>query len=358
LKVIPAGSTIGILGGGQLGKMIAQAASALGYNTHIYCPEGDTPAVEVATEVTHAAYDDIEALQKFGEVVDVVTLEFENIPYEPIEKLKEKVAVYPDPEILRVAQNRLREKNFAKDHGVETTPFFDVRSAAELKEHFQGWAGARAILKSNEFGYDGKGQYPIDKSTDLESLWQQSGLKHAILEGFVKFEKEVSVIIARNADGVTEVFPIAENTHKNGILDVSKVPADISEETRKSAVEIAENLAKALNVVGLLTVELFVEAEGTLLLNEIAPRPHNSGHWSLDGCVTSQFEQLVRAICGLPLGSVELTAEVEMKNLIGEDILQGEVIARESSNAILHVYGKKEIRAGRKMGHVNFLKVS
>ena len=358
---IPPGATIGILGGGQLGRMTALAAANLGYRCHIFCQSADEPAAQIATQTTIADFDDNTALDAFAADIDVATLEFENVPIATLERIAGHVPVHPSPSVQAVAQNRLREKTFANELGIATAPFRAVTSAAELADAITE-IGTPSVLKTVRFGYDGKGQIGIDASTDPETAWADSGAGSAtdggILEGFVDFDLEISVIVARGPGGETAAFVPVENRHRNHILDETIVPAPIPDAVTDKARNIALKLCEGLGVVGLLAVEMFVTAagdgNGDLLVNEVAPRPHNSGHWSIDAGRTSQYEQLVRAICGLPLGDPTRRCDAVMKNLIGDDV---ETWRDEIADprARLHLYGKTETRAGRKMGHVTRL---
>ena len=349
--IIAPGATIGMLGGGQLGRMAALAAANLGYKVHVLTPERDSPAAQVSAATTIADYTDRAALEAFAASVDVVTYEFENVPVEAAELLAEKVPVRPGAEALRVAQDRLREKEFAANLGIGTAPFRAVGAADELASAIAA-IGTPAVLKTRRMGYDGKGQTKILPDTAPDDAWAAIGGQPAILEGFVSFSMEISVIVARGLDGQTLCYPPVENRHVNHILDTTIVPAPIPPALAAEAEEIARKMAEALDLVGLLAVELFVTGDGRVLMNEIAPRPHNSGHWTMDACVTSQFEQQVRAVCGLPLGSVERHGDAEMKNLIGDEANDWLDILRDPA-AKLHLYGKAEARPGRKMGHVN-----
>ena len=294
--VLAPGSVIGIIGGGQLGRMTALAAAPLGYRCHIFTPEEDSPAAQVAEKTTVAAYEDEKALAEFAASVDVITYEFENIPVDTVQRLSELVPVRPQPSVLAVSQHRVAEKDFARDAGAQTAPYRHVTGLEQLP----------AVLKTCRFGYDGKGQIKITAETDLAAAWESLKTDDAVLEGFVSFDKEVSVIVARGTDGTALAFPVAENHHVDHILSTSTVPAVISGATEKAARATAVALAERLELVGLLAVEMFVTAEGEVLVNEVAPRPHNSGHWTQDGCATSQFGQFVRAVTGLPLGPVDM----------------------------------------------------
>ncbi len=347
---LPPGSVVGILGGGQLGRMLALAAAEMGFRVHIYAPPGDNPATEVSHAATIAAWDDEEALARFAEAVDVVTYEFENIPVDTVRFLAERVTVRPGIDALAAAQDRLAEKTMAQELGLGVAPFAAVDDAAGLAIAI-GDIPVPAILKTRRLGYDGKGQARIDKPSDADDAWRAIGAAPAILEQRVAFQTEISVILARGADGATAAFDIPENHHKDGILATSTVPASVSAEIMAAAVGIAEKIADRLDYVGVLGVELFV-VDGAVLVNEIAPRVHNSGHWTTDACLVSQFEQHIRAICGWPLGAPGRHSDVTMTNLIGEDAETWLALAAEPG-ARLHLYGKAEIRPGRKMGHVN-----
>ena len=345
------GSIIGILGGGQLGRMSALAAAPLGYRCHVLTPEEDSPASQVTDLTTVAAYDDEEALTHFAVSVDVVTYEFENVPVATAEFLASRCPVRPGPNLLRVSQHRGSEKSFAMQNSIPVAPFYMVGDMASLRDGVD-IIGLPAVLKTCRFGYDGKGQALVHELADLASAWTSLGTDDAILEAFVPFEKEVSVIVARGVDGSIAAYPVVENTHTNHILDTTTAPAAISEITADEAIQIALNLARSLDLVGLLSVEMFVLPDGSVLMNEIAPRPHNSGHWTQNGAATSQFEQFIRAVAGLPLGPVDILRPTIMTNLIGDDVDEWVDLTREHG-AKLHLYGKSESRPGRKMGHVN-----
>jgi 5-(carboxyamino)imidazole ribonucleotide synthase len=354
MNVTPPNSVIGIVGGGQLGRMLATAATELGYKVHIFSPEQGCPASQAAWRTTTAPYDDEVALAHFADSVDVVTFEFENIPHASLTVLEEHVPVYPSPELLKISQNRLREKNFINAQEIATADYHRVTSEEELQRAIQK-IGVPSILKTTELGYDGKGQVTIHHAEDALSAWQEIGKVEAVLEKKVDFIMEISVIVARGVHGQSACYVPVQNIHKNHILDRTIAPAAISKELISNARHIALTLAKAANLRGVLAVEMFVTRENQILVNELAPRPHNSGHWTMDGCITSQFEQSIRAICGLPLGSTERLCEVEMRNLIGAEVEKWEEYLKQP-HAKLHLYGKKEARAGRKMGHVNLLK--
>ncbi len=352
--MIPPGSTIGMLGAGQLGRMTALAAASLGYRTHVFAPDAEgSPCGQVADAMTIADWHDHAALAAFAQAVDVVTLEWENVPVGTVAFLNTLVPVHPDAAVLAVAQDRIAEKTFANRLDIATAPW---RAAANAEDVARAMTdiGPRCILKSTRLGYDGKGQAMLHPGADPAEAWASIGSSAGIVEGFVDFACEVSVIVARAPNGAMAAYPVVENRHKNGILDRTLAPARVTPQTATEAERIATALAEALGVVGLLAVEMFVMPDGRVLVNETAPRPHNSGHWTMDACATSQFEQLVRAVCGLPLGSSESCFAAEMENLIGDDVLRWPQILAEK-NAHLHLYGKVEARPGRKMGHVNRL---
>jgi 5-(carboxyamino)imidazole ribonucleotide synthase len=348
------GDTIGILGGGQLGRMIALAAARLGLRCHIYAPEAANPAYDVAAKYTVGRYDDEAALRGFASSVQCVTYEFENVPAKTVEILSSRVPVRPGAKALAVCQDRVLEKQLARDLGATTADFVSINNLEEL---VQGIAtiGTPSILKTRRFGYDGKGQFVIRKAEDAATAWAAVAGSPCILESFVPFLREVSVVAARGLDGIVKAFPVTENEHRDQILRRSIVPATLHPVTARSAIDIATKIATALDYVGVFAVEFFVVGENeaeTVYVNEIAPRVHNSGHWTLDGASTSQFEQHVRAISGLPLGATAPTAaKVEMTNLIGDDVLDWHSLMAEPDTQ-LHLYGKGEPRPGRKMGHV------
>jgi len=346
------GATIGILGGGQLGRMTVLAAARLGFRCRVFCPEADAPASHVAPAIV-AAYDDEAALQRFADQVDLVTFEFENVPDRTAAFLAERRPTRPAPNILRICQERLREKDFLASIQVPTTRYRAVASAADLPAAVAA-IGRPCILKSAQFGYDGKGQVRIDGEADIAAAWAKMGGPLGILEAVVDFDREISVIVARGTDGKAVVYPPVENQHKNHILDTTIVPARIAAPIAMRAEAIGRHVAERLGLVGLLAVEMFVGRDGAVLVNELAPRPHNSGHWSIDGCVTSQFEQFVRAVAGLPLGAIDRHADAVMKNLIGDQVEAWRDILAEPG-AKLHLYGKADARPGRKMGHVTRL---
>lgn len=348
------GSTIGILGGGQLGRMLALAAARLGLHCHIYSPEKDSGAFEVAKAHTCAAYEDEAALAKFAASVDVITYEFENIPARTAEVLGKRKPVHPNPKVLETTQDRLIEKNFISALKIPVAPYAPVHSAAQLAAGIEK-VGLPAVLKTTTMGYDGKGQVKIMPGDDANAAWRSLKNKPCVLEGFVKFQREVSVIAARSADGKVECFEVTENDHQNHILKTSTVPAKVSEDTAKEAEKIAARIAKALDYVGVLGVEMFVvkvKGKQALMVNEIAPRVHNSGHWTMDGATVSQFEQHIRAVAGWPLAKpLRLGRKVEMTNLIGDEVHDlAPWLALPGTS--IHLYGKPDARPGRKMGHV------
>lgn len=349
---LPPGSTIGILGGGQLGRMLALAAARLGLKCHIYAPEADSPAFQIAARHTVASYDDFAALEAFATQVDAVTYEFENVPAETADFLATKVPLAPGASALRTAQDRVAEKTFIANLGLPVAPFAAVASEAGLEEALAR-IGRPAILKTRHFGYDGKGQTTITEGKSAKSAWAEIGGAAAILEGFVAFDREVSVIAARGWDGSIAIYDVPENRHENHILKTSTVPADIAPVTTEMARAMGQRLIAALDYVGVIGIELFVSGE-EIIVNEIAPRVHNSGHWTMDACAVSQFEQHIRAISGWPLGSPERHSDVVMSNLLGDEASHWATLAAEPGTAI-HLYGKTEARPGRKMGHVNRL---
>ncbi len=350
---LPPGSTIGILGGGQLGRMLAQAAARLGLRACIFCPEADSPAGAVAAAAIAASYEDEAALTAFAQRVDAVTYEFENIPVATVEYLAARRPMRPGAKALRLTQDRLAEKTFLNDIGLETAPFAAVDGPADLAAA-RARLGAPAILKSRRFGYDGKGQTRVSAETDPAAAWAGIGARSAVLEGFVRFAREISVVAARGLDGRIACYDPIENVHRNHILHTSQVPAAIEAPTAAAAHAIAGRILNALDYVGVLAVELFVAGDGRLLVNEIAPRVHNSGHLTLDACAVSQFEQHVRAVCGWPLGATARHSDATMVNLIGAEVEEWRNIAAQPG-AALHLYGKREARPARKMGHVTRL---
>lgn len=352
---LPPGSVIGVLGGGQLGRMLALAAAPLGYRVHVFAPPAAAggPTHQVCAAATFAEYTDTAALSAFARAVDVVTYEFENVPADTAGYLAERVAVRPGPALLSVAQDRLIEKRFALRCGASTAPFRAVYTRADLTLAVQR-LGVPAVLKTRRFGYDGKGQVVLrDGSTgDLDAAWESLGGVPCILEGFVDFACEASVVVARGLNGQVCCFPLVENIHRNHILWQTHAPARLDAAVGEQAIALATQMAHAVDLVGVMAVEFFVEPDGGLRVNELAPRTHNSGHWTQDGCATSQFEQQVRAITGLPLGPVGVVAPTVMTNLLGADIDRAHAFLADPRNR-LHLYGKQGARPGRKMGHVN-----
>ena len=351
IVTLPPGSVIGILGGGQLGRMTALAAARLGFRCHIFTPTGDNPACKVTDLATIAAYDDKAALAAFASQVDVITYEFENIPLATGQFLTKRRPMCPNIDALAISQHRGSEKRFAADNNVPVAPYRLVGSRGELSDAIAE-IGLPAVLKTCRLGYDGKGQVILRTPSDLDTAWHSLASDDTILEGFIPFEREISVIVARAADGATRPYPAVENRHVDHILDTTIAPAPVREATAATARNMAVTLANALDLVGLLAVEMFVLPDGQVLMNEIAPRPHNSGHWTQDGAATCQFEQLVRAVTGQPLGPPDLIAPTVMRNLIGESVAAWPSILAEPG-VRLHLYGKVETRPGRKMGHVN-----
>jgi 5-(carboxyamino)imidazole ribonucleotide synthase len=342
---LPPGSRVGILGGGQLGRMLAMAAARLGMRTHVFEPGADPPAGQVADRVTRAGYDDAEALRAFGRSVDIVTYEFENVALAAVDLLLPLAPVRPGRRALEVAQDRLAEKTFLRGLGLATAPFRAVDGPEDLAEALAA-LGAPAILKTRRFGYDGKGQVRLDAGASAGEAWVAVGERPAVLEGFVDFEREVSVIAARGLDGAVAAFDPGENEHRDGILFRTRVPARLPAALAQDAVLLAGRILTALDYAGVIGVELFVTGRG-LVVNEIAPRVHNSGHWTEAACLIDQFEQHVRAICGWPLGDGARHSDAEMQNLLGDEAAAAPAIA----GARVELYGKAEARPGRKMGH-------
>jgi len=344
------GATIGILGGGQLGRMLSVAASRLGFKTHIFEPGANPPAAQVADRVTTANYDDAEALNAFAQSVDVITYEFENIPTSALDILENIRPIHPNREALRVSQDRITEKDFLANLGLTPAPYAAVDTLADL-EHAVTEIGLPAILKTRRFGYDGKGQARINTAADLGQAIADMAGQPAVLEGFVNFTHEISVIGARSENGDVSCFDPGENIHRGGILHTTTVPARLSKAQRMDAVLMAGRILNALDYVGVMGLELFVTPKG-LIVNEIAPRVHNSGHWTQNGCAVDQFEQHIRAVAGWPLGDGSRHSDVVMENLIGADMDRVPDLAKDPTVS-LHLYGKAEVKAGRKMGHFN-----
>jgi 5-(carboxyamino)imidazole ribonucleotide synthase len=348
------GSVIGVLGSGQLGRMFAIAARRMGYRVHTFSPESDTPTGQVADVEIGASYDDLDAVRSFARAVKVVTFEFENVPAATAQAAAECAPVRPSGSVLHTTQNRLREKSFLASHSFPVTPFRAVNSIDDLTAGLAEF-GYPAVLKTAGFGYDGKGQTKINSSNQAAAALQAGGGRELILESFVDFDAELSVVAARGIDGSFEHWGVIENIHHNHVLDLSIAPAKVSSAVRAEATEIARAVLERLDVVGVLCVEFFLTTKGGLLINELAPRPHNSGHLTFDACVTSQFEQQLRAVCGLPLGSTELLRPAAMANLLGDLWEEGEpnwVAAAAFPEVKLHLYGKLAPKPGRKMGHL------
>lgn len=351
------GARLGMLGAGQLGRMFALAAARLGYHVHVFSPRVDSPTGQVSHRETVANYADVEALAKFAQSVDVVTLEFENIPTAAIEVVEKYAPVRPSRSVLHITQNRLREKQFLTKIGVPCAPFAEVNSLADLRAAIQT-IGVPAVLKTADSGYDGKGQITIQAAEEAEAAWEFVGEQPAVLEGWIPYQQELSVIVARSTTGeIVTCGPIA-NDHANHILDVSRFPAQELASVADSAQAMGRAIAEQLDLIGVCCVELFLTRDGELIVNEIAPRPHNSGHLTIEAGVTSQFEQQVRAICGLPLGSMEPHTPAAMVNLLGDLWEKGEPDWLEMlavPRGYLHLYGKTEAKPGRKMGHFTVL---
>ncbi|MBS1859183.1 MAG: 5-(carboxyamino)imidazole ribonucleotide synthase [Acidobacteria bacterium] len=353
MKAVLPGATIGILGSGQLGRMFAISARRLGYRVHTLSPDTDTPAGQISDCEITAGYHDLDAVRDFARRVDVVTFEFENVPAATAAEVERFAPVRPAGNVLHVAQHRVREKTFLRDAGFPVAPFRVVRNHAELQQAVAA-IGCPAVLKTAGFGYDGHGQAMIRHPEDADSAYRKIGSCEAVLEGFIDFACEVSVVAARGADGSFAHYGVVENRHRHHILDSTIAPAPHAPE----AVEIARAIMEKLEVAGVLAVEFFVRRDGGLIVNELAPRPHNSGHFTIDACVTSQFEQQLRAVCGLPLGSTEQVRPAAMVNLLG-DLWNGSAPDWAAACALpgvkLHLYGKSEPRPGRKMGHITAL---
>lgn len=351
MSPLPPGSTIGIIGGGQLGRMLSMAAAQLGYRCHIYAPEASGPAADVSAKWVRGDYSDAGRLLDFARDVSVVTFEFENVDPSPLRPLADAIPLFPPLAALETGQDRIAEKSFADELGGRTAPWASVESLAELQAAL-ATIGAPSILKTVRFGYDGKGQARLKSVEDAEAAWEAIGKQPAILEGFVRFDHEFSLIVARDQNGSIAFWDVPENTHKDGILAISSVPApDAVRQQVPAARALARRMAEKLDYVGVFAIEFFASAEGPVF-NEMAPRVHNSGHWTIEGAVTSQFENHIRAVAGLPLGSTGLRGEsVEMRNLIGDEADNWLSLASDPG-AHLHLYGKHEARPGRKMGHM------
>jgi 5-(carboxyamino)imidazole ribonucleotide synthase len=356
MPILP-NSTVGVLGSGQLGRMFAIAARKMGYRVHTFSPESETPTGQVADREFAAAYEDLDAVREFARGVQVVTFEFENVPSATASAVAELVPVHPRGEVLHITQNRLREKTFLAGRGFPVTSFRHIKTLDDLKSAVTE-IGYPCVLKTAGFGYDGKGQSKIRSDKDIAPAFEKLGGRESVLEAFVDFAKEVSVVAARDEHGNFVHYGVTENAHANHILDISFAPAAVSEKVHREAVEISRSVLESLDVVGVMCVEFFLTGEEKLLINELAPRPHNSGHLTFDACVTSQFEQQLRAVCGLPLGSAEYLCPAAMANLLGDLWQNGEpdwAGALEIPNVKLHLYGKAEARPGRKMGHLTAL---
>lgn len=356
-EIILPGATIGILGSGQLGRMLAIAARRMGYRIHTFSPDNDSPTGHIADVEITAAYDDLEAVAKFAKQVDVVTFEFENVLGITTDTAARYAPVRPDGAVLHTTQNRLREKTFLGDNHFPLVPFRPVSSLEGLMAALQ-IIGIPAVLKSIGFGYDGKGQIKIAHLDEAAAAWHRLGAQEAVLEGFISFEREVSVVAARGMDGSFVHYGVVDNTHCNHILDVTRSPAEVPPSVYGEAINLTRGVLNALEVVGVMCVEFFLTPDGTLLINELAPRVHNSGHFTIDACVTDQFEQQIRAVCGLPLGSTEQLRPAAMANLLGDLWQKGEpnwAAALAFPDVKLHLYGKQSARLCRKMGHLTAL---
>ena len=356
-RAIAPGAALGVLGSGQLGRMFAIAARQMGYRVHAFSPADDTPTGQVSDVEVSASYQDLDAIRAFARHVDVVTFEFENVPVEAIDAIEEHAPVRPSGVALHTAQQRAREKMFLADHGIPTAPFMPAATLDELWEAVAR-VGMPAVIKTAAFGYDGKGQHRVSTPAEVERVWKAIGPQEAVVEKFVDLQAEISVVAARGLDGNVVQYVPFENRHRDHILDVTTVPAAVPTSTARRALEIAKTILDELQYVGVLCVEFFVSMDGELLVNELAPRPHNSGHLTIDAAATCQFEQQVRAICGLPLGSAELLRPAAMANLLGDLWADGEpnwAAACRFPDVKLHLYGKDEPRAGRKMGHLTAL---
>lgn len=348
--------TIGILGGGQLGRMSALSAARLGFKTHIFCPESGCPASLVTPSFTCAEYKDNQALEEFAANVDVITYEFENIPLETIEFLEKFKPVYPKSNLLEISQNRLNEKAFLNALDIPTAPWAPCLKAEDISDVLAKWDAQSCIIKTTRFGYDGKGQLKHKLSNNIQKSWNDLNTDEAVIEGIIDFDFEISVVIARDLMGHSAAYPAVKNEHKNHILSKTIAPApNLSPEIAKQASDMAHKIADAVDLVGILALELFVTKEGGLIANEIAPRTHNSGHWTMNACAVSQFENHVRCVAGLPVGSTTPHSAAEMINLIGDDVNDlDQYMTME--HAHIHLYGKEDVKPGRKMGHVTILK--
>ena len=356
MKILP-GATLGMLGGGQLGRMFTIAARTMGYEVMVLDPDKESPAGKLATTHICADYSDQAALDQIAKTCDAVTTEFENVPASTLEALAKTSPVRPGAKAISIAQDRIHEKNFLKDNGFYTAPFAVIHSLEDLQKSISE-IGTPAILKVSRFGYDGKGQFGINAESDIEKAWETLEGEACVLEQRMPLDIEVSVVLARGIEGEVITYPVSENIHEGGILDVTVVPARIDKNLETKVIDMAKEIATALDYVGIMAVEFFI-SNGKILVNEIAPRPHNSGHYTLDACMTDQFEQQVRAVCGLPLGDTTLLSPVVMINMLGDIWHNGEAPKWEKllnhPNVKLHLYGKREARPGRKMGHFNVL---
>ncbi len=357
IQPILPGATIGVLGSGQLGRMFAIAARRMGYRVHTFSPDQDTPTGQISDLEVMASYDDLDAVSNFARRVSVVTFEFENVPGPTAEAAARCVPVRPSGNILHVTQQRIREKSFLKNTGLPLTPYREVRSTVDIEQSIAE-LGLPAVLKTAAFGYDGKGQFLIRSREQVAEAWKTIGEQEAVLEAFIDFDREISVVAARGENGEFVHYGAVENQHSRHILDITIAPARVPAEVAAQAVEIARCVLERLGVVGVLCVEFFVTRDGRLLINELAPRPHNSGHFTVDACVTSQFEQQLRAVCGLPLGSTAMHRPAAMANILGDLWSNGQpdwLGACQFPDVKLHLYGKMEPRPGRKMGHLTAL---
>lgn len=358
MSAIAPGSVVGVLGSGQLGRMFAIAARRMGYRVHTYSPDYDTPTGQVADLEISAPYDDLDTLREFASGVAVLTFEFENVPAATAAAAAERTLVRPAGEILHITQNRLREKTFLQARGFPVTPFRRVTSVDELAAAASANGQVSGILKTAGWGYDGKGQARLAPESDLRSIWASLGTDEAVLEQIVDFECEMSVIVARSASGDVAVFELTRNVHERHILDVSSVPSQLPPEVIRQALEIGREVATEIGLVGVLCIEMFLTRDGKIVINELAPRPHNSGHWTFDASLTSQFEQQLRAVCGLPLGDTRMLRPAAMANLLGDLWDEGEPNWERGlgdPGVKLHLYGKTEARPGRKMGHLTVM---
>lgn len=347
-------NTIGIVGNGQLGRMSCIEAKKMGYTVLVYGPGKNSPAGQVADEEIDGDYTDLKSLENFSKRCKVITFEFENIPAESLEKIKEFCPIHPDPSVIQIAQNRFSEKNWFLKNGFPTTPFYEIKSAEDIKTALSNW-NSKAVLKTVMFGYDGKGQAKIHQTEESESVWNSLKTNLAILEKWVEFTHELSVIVARNQSGEIKSFPVFENIHTNHILDVTFFPGRFDRAISEQARKMAEELAEKIGLIGLLTIEMFLTSDGKLLINELAPRPHNSGHITFDVCMTSQFQQHIRSVCNLPLGNVQPLQSGMMMNILGDSWEKAEPDWNELlkiDGLNLHLYGKSDPKPGRKMGHI------